>query len=41
MEWISKDEVDTSDDDKIKINKLIEGLEDLDDVNSVYSNAKL
>ena len=41
MEWIAKDEVDISDDDKIKINKLIEGLEDLDDVNCVYSNAKL
>lgn len=41
LEWLAKDSADISDDDKEKVNKLIEGLEDLDDINCVYSNANL
>jgi len=41
LEWIAKDSVDISDADKEKINKLVEALDDLDDVNCVYSNVNL
>jgi len=41
LEWIAKDSQNISDELKEKVNKIIEGLEDLDDVNCVYSNANL
>ncbi len=41
LEWIAKDSQNISDELKEKINKIIEGLENLEDVNCVYSNANL
>ncbi len=39
LQWIAKNEVDTSGEDAEKIMNMIEGLEDCDDVQNVYTNA--
>ncbi|HUT22461.1 MAG TPA: YebC/PmpR family DNA-binding transcriptional regulator [Candidatus Bipolaricaulota bacterium] len=40
LEWISKEKVEISADDKAKLEEIIEALEDSDDISCVYSNAK-
>lgn len=39
LQWIAKNEVDTSGEDAEKVMNMIEGLEDCDDVQNVYTNA--
>lgn len=41
LEWIAKEETDISDADKEKLHQLTEAMEEQEDVNCVYSNAKL
>lgn len=41
LQWIAKNTINVSGDDAEKVMKLIEGLEDSDDVQNVYSNADL
>ncbi|MFH1522977.1 MAG: YebC/PmpR family DNA-binding transcriptional regulator [Patescibacteria group bacterium] len=40
IEYVAKDEMEISDDDKEKINKFIEELEDCEDVGDYYTNIK-
>ncbi len=39
LQWIAKNNISVTGEDSEKIMKLIEGLEDIDDVQNVYSNA--
>lgn len=39
LQWIAKNTISVSGEDAEKVMKLIEGLEDIDDVQNVYSNA--
>lgn len=41
LQWVAKNLIEVKGEDADKVMKLIEGLEDLDDVQSVYSNADI
>ncbi|MDP2362367.1 MAG: YebC/PmpR family DNA-binding transcriptional regulator [Ignavibacteria bacterium] len=41
LQWIAKNMIDVKGEDAEKVMKMIEGLEDLDDVQNVYSNADI
>lgn len=41
LQWVAKNLIEVKGEDADKVIKLIEGLEDLDDVQSVYSNADI
>ncbi len=41
LEWVAPDNVDISDNDREKLNKLLEALSDQDDIQEVYFNAEL
>lgn len=41
LQWVAKNLIEVKGDDADKVIKLIEGLEDLDDVQNVYSNADI
>lgn len=40
IEWVAKDQIELNEESSEKIYKLLEGLEDLDDIKNVYSNLK-
>lgn len=39
LQWVAKNNIDVAGDDAERVGKLIDGLEDCDDVQNVYSNA--
>ena len=41
LDYISKDDIELSEDENLKVEKLLEFLEDLEDVQNVFSNQKL
>ena len=41
LQWIAKNMIEVKGEDAEKVMKMIEGLEDLDDVQNVYSNADI